>query len=67
MSALTFLYLVVGNFKILFLVIYGWFFDYYRDWQKFTESHTDQVLVVYYEDMHKVTYSVDSKVCQLRL
>lgn len=34
-------------------VIYGWFFDYYREWQKFIESHSDQVLVVYYEDMHK--------------
>lgn len=34
-------------------VIYGTFFDYYRDWQKFVKSHEKQVLIVHYEDMHK--------------
>ena len=45
------------------LVIYGWFFEYYRDWQKFIESHPDQVLIVYYEDMHKVQIFYVMSIC----
>ena len=41
--------------SLSFSVPYNSFFDYYRDWQKFVESHPDQVLVIYYEDMHKVS------------
>ena len=51
---------VAGNCQILLSAIYGWFFDGYRDWQMFIGSHPDQVLVVYYEDMHKVNDSVVS-------
>lgn len=29
------------------------FFKYYRHWEDFISSHKDQVLIVYYEDMHK--------------
>lgn len=34
-------------------VIFGSFFDYYYNWQEFVSTHQDQVLIVYYEDMHK--------------
>lgn len=34
-------------------VNFGSFFDCYNDWQKFVSTHQDQVLIVYYEDMHK--------------
>ena len=40
---------------LYFSVPYNSFFDYYRDWQKFVESNPDQVLLIYYEDMHKVS------------
>lgn len=29
------------------------FFDFYHEWQSFISSHKDQVLIVYYEEMHK--------------